>query len=94
MSKFSHHRYKPCNLGKGRKTFLTLTLLNALYVCLFLVLRRRHAQAMAAIKAYSHWLQQLYTESTRINQEKDQFYKIIVTLIDCVSQLTNKQVGQ
>ena len=49
---------------------------------------------MAAIKAYSHWLLQLYTESTRINQEKDQFYKIIVTLIEAVSQLTNKQVGK
>lgn len=49
---------------------------------------------MAAIKAYSHWLLQLYTEATRINQEKDQFYKIIVTLIEAVSQLTNKQVGK
>ena len=58
------------------------------------VLCPRHAQALAAIKAYSHWLLQLYTESTRINQETDQFYNIVVTLIDTVSQLTNKQVGQ
>ena len=51
-----------------------------------------HAQAMAAIKAYAHWLLQLYTESTRTNQEKDQFNSMIVTLVECVSPLINKQV--
>ncbi|KAK7112089.1 exportin-6-like [Littorina saxatilis] len=53
-----------------------------------------HAQALAAIKAYSHWLLQLYTESTRTNQEKDQFYNMIVTLIESVSPLINKQVSE
>lgn len=53
-----------------------------------------HAQAMAAIKAYAHWLLQLYTESVRTNQEKDQFYNMIVTLIEAVAPLINKQVPE
>ncbi|KAL8597658.1 hypothetical protein ACOMHN_031593 [Nucella lapillus] len=53
-----------------------------------------HAQAMAAIKAYAHWLLQLYTESVRTNQEKDQFYNMIVTLIESVAPLINKQVPE
>ncbi|XP_076441128.1 exportin-6-like [Babylonia areolata] len=53
-----------------------------------------HAQAMAAIKAYAHWLLQLYTESVRTNQEKDQFYNMIVTLVESVAPLINKQVPE
>ena len=65
---------------------LLLTLIHT-HVC------SSHAQAMAAIKAYAHWLLQLYTESARTNQEKDQFYNMIVTLVESVSPLINKQVS-
>lgn len=54
----------------------------------------RHAQALAAIKAYAHWLGQLYTESVRTNQEKEQFYQMIVTLVDSMAPLINKQVRE
>lgn len=53
-----------------------------------------HAQALAAIKAYAHWLGQLYTESVRSNQEKEEFYTMIVTLVDSMAPLINKQVPE
>lgn len=53
----------------------------------------RHAQALAAIKAYAPWLEQLYSESVRTNQERDKFYNMIVTLIESLSPLINKQVA-
>ncbi|PVD37542.1 hypothetical protein C0Q70_00136 [Pomacea canaliculata] len=53
-----------------------------------------HAQALAAIKAYAPWLEQLYSESVRTNQERDKFYNMIVTLIESLSPLINKQVPE
>ncbi|XP_071106408.1 exportin-6-like [Haliotis cracherodii] len=53
-----------------------------------------HAQAMAATKAYAHWLAQLYGVSQRTNQEKEKLYNLIVKLIDAVAPLINKEVPE
>jgi hypothetical protein len=47
---------------------------------------------MAAVKAYSHWLLQLYSESLRTNMEKEKFSNMIISLVDSVAPLINKHV--
>ncbi|CAG5121677.1 unnamed protein product, partial [Candidula unifasciata] len=51
-----------------------------------------HAQSLAAIKAYTHWMLQFYTESLRTNQQKEDFNSMIVTVMEAVTPLINKQV--
>ncbi|XP_041363102.1 exportin-6-like isoform X2 [Gigantopelta aegis] len=53
-----------------------------------------HAQVLAGIKAYSHWMSQLYSESQRTNQEKEKFFNLIVALTDSVVPLFHKQTPE
>ncbi|GFS20899.1 exportin-6-like [Elysia marginata] len=50
-----------------------------------------HAQSLAAIKAYAHWMSQYYAESERTAQHKSDFHSMIVTVMEAVSPLINKQ---
>ncbi|GFN87199.1 exportin-6 [Plakobranchus ocellatus] len=50
-----------------------------------------HAQSLAAIKAYAHWMSQFYAESERSAQHKAEFHSMIVTVMEAVTPLVNKQ---
>ncbi|KAK3797258.1 hypothetical protein RRG08_030482 [Elysia crispata] len=50
-----------------------------------------HAQSLAAIKAYAHWMSQYYAESERTVQHKTDFHSMIVTVMEAVTPLINKQ---
>ncbi|CAL1529210.1 unnamed protein product [Lymnaea stagnalis] len=51
-----------------------------------------HAQSLAAIKAYTHWMFQFYTESLRVNQQKEEFNSILLAVIHSITPLIDKQV--
>ena len=52
-----------------------------------------HAQSIASVKAYSHWLSQYCNESLRNAQEKEKFKSLISTLLEAVVPLLSKQVS-
>ncbi|WAQ95777.1 XPO6-like protein, partial [Mya arenaria] len=47
----------------------------------------RHAQTLAAIKPYSHWLAQFYSESASYPEQRQKFTELISTLLDAISCL-------
>ncbi|KAK3752549.1 hypothetical protein QZH41_013414 [Actinostola sp. cb2023] len=51
-----------------------------------------HAQSLAALQAYSHWLSQFYTESHRQQHHQDKFTTLVSTLIDALIPLLQKDV--
>lgn len=61
--------------------------LNFVRVCF---VHHRHAQALAALQAYSHWLAQFYTEVH--NQNQSQFINLITSAIDASSPLITAKV--
>lgn len=52
-----------------------------------------HAQALATLKAYAHWLAQYYTEAQKINQQA-KFASLFSTLIEAVVPLFRKQIPE
>lgn len=62
-----------------------------LTVCVCCFLRYRHAQALAALQAYSHWLAQFYSEVHSQNQS--QFINLITSAIDASSPLITTKVA-
>lgn len=59
------------------------------YVCC--CVHYRHAQALAALQAYSHWLAQFYSEVHSQNQS--QFINLITSAIDASSPLITAKVN-
>ena len=53
----------------------------------------RHAQALAAIKPYAHWLAQFYSESTQFPEQRQKFTDLVTTLLDAVVGLFDEQVS-
>lgn len=51
----------------------------------------RHAQALAALQAYSHWLARFYSEVHSQNQS--QFHNLITSTIDASSPLITAKVA-
>ncbi|CAL8273014.1 unnamed protein product [Lota lota] len=51
-----------------------------------------HAQALAALQAYSHWLAQFYSEVQRQNQTR--FMSLITSAVDASSPLLNPKVPE
>ena len=49
-----------------------------------------HAQALAALQAYSHWLAQFYSEVQRQNQTR--FMSLITSAVDASSPLLTPKV--
>lgn len=65
----------------------------ACLLCFFLWGRGyRHAQALAALQAYSHWLAQFYSEVQSQNQS--QFLNLITSTIDASSPLITAKVAR
>lgn len=57
-----------------------------------LVLSCSHAQSLAALQAYSHWLAQFYSEVQR--QNPDQFVSLISTTMEATAPLISSKVCQ
>ncbi|XP_005096518.1 exportin-6 [Aplysia californica] len=53
-----------------------------------------HAQSLAAVKAYTHWMSQFYSESLRTNQHQDQFRSMVMTVTEALAPLINKQTPE
>uniref|UniRef100_A0A2C9JQK7 Exportin-1/Importin-beta-like domain-containing protein n=1 Tax=Biomphalaria glabrata TaxID=6526 RepID=A0A2C9JQK7_BIOGL len=51
-----------------------------------------HAQSLAAIKAYTHWMSEFYVESLRVNQQKEEFNSLLLTVVHSITPLINKEV--
>lgn len=62
---------------------------NSVCVCGFICYR--HAQALAALQAYSHWLAQFYSEVHSQNQS--QFINLIKSAVDASSPLITAKVA-
>ncbi|XP_052781970.1 exportin-6-like isoform X2 [Mya arenaria] len=50
-----------------------------------------HAQTLAAIKPYSHWLAQFYSESASYPEQRQKFTELISTLLDAISCLFEEE---
>ncbi|KAK3089908.1 hypothetical protein FSP39_007563 [Pinctada imbricata] len=53
-----------------------------------------HAQSIASVKAYSHWLSQYNAESQREVQEKAKFKTLITTLLNSLVPLLSKETPE
>ncbi|ESO82003.1 hypothetical protein LOTGIDRAFT_135499 [Lottia gigantea] len=53
-----------------------------------------HAQALAATKAYSHWLVQFYAQTQKPNETNQPFYNVINTILSSVAPMINKQIPE
>lgn len=62
---------------------------NCICLCISLFVYR-HAQALAALQAYSHWLAQFYNEVH--NQNQSQFISLITSAVDAGSPLITTKV--
>lgn len=59
-----------------------------------LVMCFSHAQALATLKAYSHWLSQFGMQSQSHNDHKEKFFTIMSTVIDSLLPLFEKDVSE
>ncbi|CAH3162738.1 unnamed protein product [Porites lobata] len=53
-----------------------------------------HAQGLAALQAYCHWMAQYYLETHRQQQHQEKFVKLISNAVDALIPLLNKEVPQ
>lgn len=51
-----------------------------------------HAQAIASIKAFAHWLSQFYNETHKVNLDKDKFASLVSTLLESIVPMFSKEV--
>lgn len=51
-----------------------------------------HAQALAAIKPFAHWLAQFYAESQNYPDQRQKFTDLITTLLDAITCLFDEQI--
>ncbi|XP_045213258.2 exportin-6-like [Mercenaria mercenaria] len=51
-----------------------------------------HAQALAAIKPFAHWLSQFYAESLNYPDQRQKFTDLITTLLDAITCLFEEQI--
>lgn len=52
-----------------------------------------HAQGLAALQAYCHWMTQYYLETHRQQQHQEKFVKLISNAVDALIPLLNKEVS-
>lgn len=53
-----------------------------------------HAQAIASVKAFAHWLGQYHSESQRVPEEKEKFVTLISSLLDSLIPLITKETPE
>ncbi|XP_053382045.1 exportin-6-like [Mercenaria mercenaria] len=61
-------------------------------MCVFMFVYYRHAQALAAIKPFAHWLSQFYAESQNYPDQRQKFTDLITTLLDAITCLFEEQI--
>lgn len=64
-----------------------------LHILLKMILFDRHAQAISSIQAFAHWLSQFYSETHKVNLDKDKFASLISTLLDSIVPMFSKEVN-
>lgn len=52
-----------------------------------------HAQGLAALQAYCHWMAQYYLETHRQQQHQEKFVALISQAVDALVPLLNKDVS-
>jgi len=73
--------------------FVVLRFLPVSFVHWYIFLHR-HAQAIASVKAFSHWLAQYYNESQRVEAEKEKFATILSSLLESLMPLFTTKVSE
>ncbi|XP_033630549.1 exportin-6-like [Asterias rubens] len=53
-----------------------------------------HAQSLAALQAFTHWVSQFYSEVQRNGRHQDKFVPLITSIVDAVTPLLAKQVPE
>lgn len=53
-----------------------------------------HAQTLASLKAYSHWMAQFYSESVRQEPLKEQFLNMMRLMIDATVPMINNEIPE
>lgn len=53
-----------------------------------------HAQAISSIQAFAHWLSQFYSETHKVNLDKDKFASLISTLLDSIVPMFSKEIPE
>ena len=53
-----------------------------------------HAQGLAALQAYCHWMAQYYLETHRQQQHQEKFVTLISKAVDALIPLLNKDVSR
>ena len=52
-----------------------------------------HAQGLAALQAYCHWMAQYYLETHRQQQHQEKFVSLVSNAVDALVPLLNKEVS-
>ena len=52
-----------------------------------------HAQGLAALQAYCHWMAQYYLETHRQQQHQEKFVALVSKAVDALVPLLNKDVS-
>ncbi|XP_038064327.1 exportin-6-like isoform X1 [Patiria miniata] len=53
-----------------------------------------HAQSLAALQAFTHWISQFYSEAQRNSRHHDKFVPLVTSIINAVTPLLAKQVPE
>ena len=59
--------------------------------CMFALIS--HAQGLAALQAYCHWMAQYYLETHRQQQHQEKFVALVSKAVDALVPLLNKDVS-
>ena len=65
---------------------------NVMYLITVVFPSHSHAQALAAVHAYTHWISQYYSEAQRQGRHHDKFLPLVTNIADGVVPLIHKEV--
>lgn len=82
---------RQCNRASGRTGGCPARVHAARVPLTLFLLLHSHAQSLAALQAYSHWLAQFYSEVHRQNPE--QFISLVSTALEAITPLISSKVS-
>lgn len=82
---------RQCNTASGRTGGCPARVRAARVSLTLVLLLHSHAQSLAALQAYSHWLAQFYSEVHRQNPE--QFISLVSTALEAITPLISSKVS-
>lgn len=80
-----------CNTASGRTGGCPACVCVARVSLTLVLFPHSHAQSLAALQAYSHWLAQFYSEVHRQNPE--QFISLVSTALEAITPLISSKVS-